>query len=155
MKIDEEYQILRHILDSVVTDSKCQYNPIYLCGPHDRTSLIVAEFRNNFIKAHPNLSVFHSGAEDLSDGILEMTRFGIAVDPFKLFRETDLLIIERMELTGGRQLLMQYLFSAFDTVYENNKQILLTSEKLPNEIIGLEERNRAQYEGGIIINLRG
>ena len=64
------------------------------------------------------------------------------------FRHVDVLILDDVQLLAGRERTQEEFFHTFNTLYDNRRQIVLTSDRLPKDIPDLEERLRNRFEWG-------
>ncbi len=128
------------------------YNPVLIYG---RTGLGKTHLLNaigNYAKQN-NKIVIYSTTEELLNEYTKHLRHQ-TMDAFRdIYRNCDYLLIDDIQFLGGKNQLQEEFFNTFEALYKNHKQIVMTSDKAPKQIIGLEERLRSRFESGIIIEI--
>lgn len=127
------------------------YNPLFIHGHSGlgKTHLLYAtikELRKNF----PSMKIIYKTCEDFMNELIE----AISKAETSLFKEkyrnTDVLLIDDIQFIAGKVSTQEEFFHTFSTLYENDKQIILTSDRPPKDIQPLEDRLRSRFEGGLI-----
>ncbi len=131
------------------------YNPLFIYGGVGlgKTHLINAIGHETIVRQGRS-SVFYLSSETFTNELISHLRRD-RMDDFKSkFRQADVLILDDVQFLSGRERTQEEFFHTFNTLYESHKQIVLTSDKFPNEIVGLEERLRNRFEWGLIADIQ-
>jgi chromosomal replication initiator protein len=119
------------------------YNPLFIYGQTGlgKTHLLQA-LGNEIKKRHPEIEVFYTNLERFSlDYIQSVQNGNNKAHVFKeKYRKYDILIMDDIQFIGKMEKTQEELFYLFNALFENNKQIVFSSDKHPNLIAGLEER---------------
>jgi len=146
---------LAHAAAAAVVDQVgTKYNPLFIYGGVGlgKTHLIQAignEVRNKQKALRPQ----YVTSEKFTSDVIWATRNQRMQDLHKKYRDIDLLIIDDIQFIGGKEKTQEYFFHAFNSLYENNKQIIISSDRPPQAIATLEERLRSRFEGGLIADI--
>lgn len=127
------------------------FNPIFLYGPSGsgKTHLLMAA-ANYFHEK----SVFYISAETLTQHVVSAIRNG-AMEKFrKLYRASEVLLIDDIHLLSHRGATQEELFHTFNSLHMSGKQIILSSNATPNNLIGIEQRLTSRFEWGISLSLQ-
>jgi chromosomal replication initiator protein len=130
------------------------YNPLFIHGPtgHGKTHLIQAvgnQIKTNF----PSKRVFYMTSEKFMQEYVTAVQNN-RVPIFKdKYRKYDVMIMDDIQFLENKKSTQEELFHLFNSLYENNKQIIFSSDKHPNFIPGLEERLKSRFSQGMIIDI--
>ncbi len=131
------------------------YNPLFIYGGVGlgKTHLINAIGHESLVKQGKS-NVFYLSSESFTNELISHIRRD-RMDDFKTkFRQADVLIVDDVQFMSGRERTQEEFFHTFNTLYESHKQIVITSDKFPKEIQGLEERLRNRFESGLITDIQ-
>jgi chromosomal replication initiator protein len=126
------------------------YNPLFVYGGIGlgKTHLIQA-VGDAIIKEHPNKKIKYIPSEKFTADVVNSVR-NQTIEDFKAkCREIDVLILDDAQFLAGKEKTQEIFFHTFNTLYENNKQIILSSDRPPKAIATLSERLRSRFEGGM------
>jgi chromosomal replication initiator protein len=131
------------------------YNPLFLYGGVGlgKTHLANA-IGHATIEGKPDARVAYLSAEAFMTQLITALRRD-RMDEFKsTFRKIDVLIIDDVQFLANRERTQEEFFHTFNALHEGHRQIILTSDTVPKEIPGLEERLRNRFEWGLIADLQ-
>jgi len=130
------------------------YNPLFVYGGVGlgKTHLLQA-VGNEVVKKFPQKKVKYASSEKFTSGIVDSIK-NRTVDKFKSsYKDIDVLIIDDIQFLAGKEKTQEEFFHIFNSLYEKNKQIILSSDRPPKAISSLEERLRSRFEGGMIADI--
>jgi chromosomal replication initiator protein len=128
------------------------YNPLFIYGNtgHGKTHLIQAA--GNQIK-NADKKVFYLTSEKFTTEYVNAVQTN-KVAAFKdKYRKYDVLIMDDIQFLSGKEKTQEELFHLFNTLYDNNKQIIFSSDQHPNFIPGLEDRLKSRFNQGMIVDI--
>lgn len=139
---------------AVATNPGVKYNPIYLYGGVGlgKTHLMQA-IGNEIIKNNPKSRVLYISSETFVNEFLDYVRFKKKGFSDK-YRNVDVLIIDDMQFIAGKERTQEEFFHTFNHLHQNNKQIIISSDKPPKSIPTLTERLRSRFEMGMLIDIQ-
>jgi len=131
-----------------------KYNPLYLYGGVGlgKTHLVQA-IGNEIIKKDPKTRVLYISSETFVSEFLDYIRFKKKGFSEK-YRNVDVLIIDDMQFIAGKEKTQEEFFHTFNHLHQNNKQIIISSDKPPKSIPTLTERLRSRFEMGMAIDIQ-
>ena len=133
-----------------------QYNPFFIYGPTGlgKTHLMQA-IAHEVVSKAPNTRVLYIGAEQFINEVIESIHSRTMPDLRKRYRtDVDLFLVDDVHWLEGKEATQEEFFHTFNALYENGKQIVLTSDRLPKEIPGLEARLVSRFEWGMVADVK-
>ncbi|MFH1714241.1 MAG: chromosomal replication initiator protein DnaA [Candidatus Nealsonbacteria bacterium] len=127
------------------------YNPLFIYGGVGlgKTHLLQS-IGNSVIKNFGQKKVKYIPAEKFTAEIVSSIRNHSIEDLKAKYRMIDVLILDDVQFLAGKEKTQEEFFHTFNSLYENNKQIIISSDRPPKSIPALAERLRSRFEGGMI-----
>lgn len=139
---------------AVASNPGTKYNPLYLYGGSGlgKTHLMQAA-GNEIVKKQPSTSVLYITTETFVNEFLDSIRFKKRGFSDK-YRNVDVLIIDDMQFIASKEKTQDEFFHTFNDLHQNNKQIIISSDKPPKSIPTLTDRLRSRFEWGMAIDVQ-
>lgn len=130
------------------------YNPLFIYGGVGlgKTHLIQA-VGNALLRKNPNLNIMYVSAEKFSNDFISSIKEGAAKDFQNRYRHIDLLLIDDIQFIAGKDRTQESFFHTFNELHQQNKQVILTSDRPPKAIPALEDRLKSRFEWGMIADI--
>ena len=143
---------------SVAENVGMQINPLFIYGPSGlgKTHLMYA-IANRALRRDTNMKVIYVKGEEFMNQLIEAIRGGRANATAEFrskYRSADMLLIDDIQFIAGKDSTQEEFFHTFDALYEDRKQIIITSDRPPKELTTLEERIRSRFEAGLIADIQ-
>lgn len=130
------------------------YNPLFIYGSTGLGKTHLIQATGNKIQAeNEKLNIFYTSSEKFSQDYVNALKNN-TINAFKTkYRNYDVLIMDDIQFFSGKEKLQEELFHLFNILYDKGKQIIFSSDKHPNYIIGLEDRLRSRFSAGMIVDI--
>ncbi len=140
---------------AVMKDIGKKYNPLFIYGGVGLGKTHLLQAVGNEIKnIYKNkVKVFYVTSEKFVNDVIWAIRNKKMDDIKRKYRDVDVLIIDDIQFIGGKERTEEEFFHTFNALYENNKQIIMSSDRPPAAIPTIEERLRSRFEGGMIADI--
>ncbi|MHB1606958.1 MAG: chromosomal replication initiator protein DnaA [Leptospirales bacterium] len=131
------------------------YNPFYVFGSVGlgKTHLVNA-IGNLMVKQFPSLKVLYITTESFLNEMVSSIKFTKMNEFRERYRKIDVLIMDDIQFLSGKERTQEELFYTFNALYENGKQIVLSSDCMPNDIPTLEGRLKSRFGWGLIADIQ-
>jgi chromosomal replication initiator protein len=131
------------------------YNPLFIYGGVGlgKTHLVNA-IGHRAAAQRPNLKITYLSSESFMNELIASLRRDKMDEFKKKFRNVDVLIVDDVQFIAGKERTQEEFFHTFNSLYESHKQIVITSDKFPKEIPGIEDRLRNRFEWGLIADIQ-
>lgn len=130
------------------------YNPLFVYGGVGlgKTHLLQA-IGNRLIQNNSKVNVRYVSSEQFTAGVVSAIRNRNVEDFRSLYRDADVLIMDDVQFFAGKEKTQEELFHTFNTLYQEGKQIVFSSDRPPKAIPALEERLKSRFEGGMMADI--
>ncbi len=136
-----------------------KYNPLFIYGSSGlgKTHLMQA-IGHHIIFHKPKLKVRYIKTEEYVNELIKNLQHGgernARMEKFRQkYRNIDVLLIDDIQFLESKTYTMEEIFHTFDTLHNNNKQIVITSDRLPKDIPTLPDRLRTRFEMGLVVDI--
>ncbi|MBQ2384466.1 MAG: chromosomal replication initiator protein DnaA [Oscillospiraceae bacterium] len=131
------------------------YNPLFLYGPPGvgKTHLLYA-IANGIRKDNPDANVVYIKGDQFTNELVDAIKNSKNIEFRSKYREADLFLIDDIQFIAGRDSTQEEFFHTFNKLYEEHKQIVMTSDRKPSDMATLEDRLRTRFEWGLIMDIQ-
>ncbi|MCK5591881.1 MAG: chromosomal replication initiator protein DnaA [Candidatus Pacebacteria bacterium] len=139
---------------AIIKKQSVVYNPLFIYGPTGLGKTHLIQSIGNYIKkTYPEKKVYYMTSEKFSTEYITSLQNG-KINAFKeKHRKYDFLIMDDIQFLSNKEKTQEELFHVFNTLYDNNKQIIFSSDKHPNYIPEIEARLKSRFNAGMTIDI--
>jgi len=142
---------------AVATNPGKTYNPLFIYGGVGLGKTHLLNAIGNFLITHGGINadrICYITAEVFTNELINSLRYE-KMDEFRnRFRRMDILLVDDIQFIAGKERTQAEFFHTFNTLYDNMKQVVVTSDKFPKDIENFEERLRSRFEWGLIADIQ-
>ena len=130
------------------------YNPLFIYGPPGlgKTHLLHA-IANAIQQNNPEVKIVNIKGEQFTNELLEAIRTGNNISFRNKYRSADLFLIDDVQFIAGKESTQEEFFHTFNALYESGKQIVLTADRKPSDMLTLEGRLQSRFESGLMADI--
>ena len=141
--------------EAVAEERTDAYNPLFIYGQSGlgKTHLLYA-IANRIQQKHPDYSIVYIKGDQFTNEFIEAVRNGKNFEFRDKYRSADLFLIDDIQFIAGKDATQEEFFHTFNTLYENKRQIVLTSDRVPGDMLRLEDRLRTRFEWRLIVDVQ-
>ena len=131
------------------------YNPLFIYGPPGvgKTHLLYA-IANGIRKQSPDANIVYIKGDQFTNELIDAIKSGKNVEFRSKYREADLFLIDDIQFIAGKESTQEEFFHTFNKLYEEHKQIVMTSDRKPSDMLTLEDRLKSRFEWGLIADIQ-
>ncbi len=132
------------------------YNPLFICGPSGMGKTHLLHAVGNQVKnTHPHLKIIYVSAEKFLNECVSSIRRGEMEKFRSKYRDAaDILLVDDVQFIGKTDAVQTEFFHTINAFIERRKQVVLASDRMPKDILGLEDRSRSRLEWGLIADIQ-
>jgi chromosomal replication initiator protein len=131
------------------------YNPLYIFGGSGLGKTHLMNAIGHFsLHNDARLKILYVTTEKFMNDLINHLQYGKILDFRQKYRSIDVLLMDDIHNLSGKDRTKEEFFHTFNHLYDNQKQIIISSDCQPKEILGLEERFRSRFEWGLIADLK-
>lgn len=131
------------------------YNPLFIYGDSGlgKTHLLYAIIE--YIGSHfPEKNIAYVKGDDFTNDLVTSLGGNSMADFRRRYRTIDVLLIDDIQFIGGKESTQEEIFHTFNALYQDKKQIVITSDRPPKEINSLQDRLRTRFEWGLLADIQ-
>jgi len=130
------------------------YNPLFIYGGSGlgKTHLLQA-VGHHLMENNNQIKILYVTCEKFTNDFIQAVRGGRGKDFKDIYRNVDVLLMDDIQFIAGKESTQEEFFHTFNTLHQNNKQIVITSDRSPKDIQGLENRLLSRFEWGMITDV--
>ena len=130
------------------------YNPLFIYGPPGvgKTHLLYA-IANGIRQQNPDANIVYIKGDQFTNELIDAIKNGRNIEFRSKYREADLFLVDDIQFIAGKESTQEEFFHTFNKLYEEHKQIVLTSDRKPDDMLTLEERLRSRFLWGLTADI--
>lgn len=131
------------------------YNPLFIYGQSGlgKTHLLYS-IAGEIARQKPNYTIVYIKGDDFTNELIAAIQRGDVASFREKYRRSDLLLIDDIQFIAGKISTQEEFFHTFNTLHESGKQIVMTSDRPPKEILTLEDRLKTRFEWGLLADIQ-
>ena len=154
--VGKSNQVVCAAMQSVAENPSSKFNPLFIYGGVGLGKTHLLHAVGNYLAIHrPELNVLYVTCEKFTNDFVESFRNGKDKLDFRdKYRSVDVLMVDDMQFISNKAGTQEEFFHTFNDLYQNNKQIIIASDRPPKEMSTLEDRLRSRFSSGLIQDIQ-
>ncbi|MEW5925107.1 MAG: chromosomal replication initiator protein DnaA [Candidatus Zixiibacteriota bacterium] len=134
---------------------KTPYNPLLIYGGTGLGKTHLVQAVGHYVQEqYPNRKIVYATSEKFTSDFINAVSTGKINDFTSLYRSADILLIDDVQFFSGKESTQEQFFHTFNDLFHSGKQVVLTSDRHPRDIKGLEERLLSRFSSGLVADLQ-
>ena len=131
------------------------YNPLFFYGPPGvgKTHLLYS-IANGLRQRKPDANVVYIKGDQFTNELITAIQTGKNIEFRNKYREADLFLVDDIQFIAGKEATQEEFFHTFNKLYEDRKQIVLTSDRKPDDMLTLEDRLKSRFLWGLTVDIQ-
>lgn len=139
---------------AVVQESNTKYNPLFIYSqPGLGKTHLLSAVKTEMEKLHPDMHIIYTTADTFTDDFVSSIRSNRTEEFKAKYHSCDMLLVDDIQFISNKVETQQEMFHTFNYLYNQNKQIIFTSDRPPKEINGVEDRLISRFEWGLLADI--
>jgi chromosomal replication initiator protein len=140
---------------AVAENPASKYNPLLIYGDSGlgKTHLLYS-IAHAIRHDRPQSRIVYIKGDDFTNELVGSIQTGRNSEFREKYRRADLLLVDDIQFIAGKVSTQEEFFHTFNTLYESGRQIVLTSDRPPKDMLRLEDRLRSRFEGGLMVDIQ-
>lgn len=131
------------------------FNPLVMYGGVGLGKTHLAQAIGNYIKAHtPNKTVLYVSSEKFASQFISALKDNSTNDFIHFYQQIDVLVIDDVQFFSNKNKTQEFFFHIFNHLHQNGKQLILTSDRAPKDLEGMDERLLSRFKWGLTTDLQ-
>lgn len=138
---------------AVVENLGKSYNPLFIYGGVGLGKTHLLQAIGNAVAKNTNKKILYATSEKFTNNYIQAVKSGKAKEFKNLYRNVDLFLVDDVQFMGGKDGTQEEFFHTFNELQQNDKQIVLTSDRPPKSIPAIESRLISRFESGMVADV--
>ena len=131
------------------------YNPLFIYGlPGVGKTHLLYAIANGIRKQKPDAKIVYIKGDQFTNELIAAIQSGKNIEFRNKYREADLFLIDDIQFIAGKETTQEEFFHTFNKLYEEHKQIVMTSDRKPSDMLTLEDRLKTRFEWGLLADIQ-